>query len=120
MKKLYVVYVQGCVRTVLNTREEAESCATQLRANTRGKWPITVVEYTAEEPKRPQGLVGVCRLYDGMATLQDGPTVNLLDVQAVINGAFQEHGDQEYASAADELSKLTGLVQGPHGEWEEA
>ena len=68
----------------------------------------------------PVGFVGKLSMDSGIATLEDGTYVNLLEVQAVINGAFQEHGNQEYADAADALSKVTGLVQGPHGEWEAA
>lgn len=55
---------------------------------------------------------------NGIATLPDGKTINLLKVQQVCNHAFQELGDQDYANAADDLSLITGLVQGPHGEWE--
>ena len=55
---------------------------------------------------------------NGLATLPDGTTVDFLAVQAACNCAFQELGDQEYAAAADTMCLITGLVQGPHGEWE--
>lgn len=75
---------------------------------------------SAPVPEIPRGFVGNISMDSGLATFEDGRCVNLLKVQAVINGAFQEHGDQEYADAADDLSKLTGLVQGAYGDWEEA
>lgn len=73
----------------------------------------------APPPDKPRGFVGKISMDSGLATFEDGTYVDLLEVQAAINGAFQEHGDQEYAEAADTLSRITGLVQGPHGEWEE-
>ncbi len=56
----------------------------------------------------------------GIATLENGETVDVLAIQAVCNSAFQETGKQEYADAANELSKITGKVQGPHGDWLDA
>lgn len=53
----------------------------------------------------------------GIATCEDGSTVNLLAIQAACNAAFQDSGENELAQAADALSKLTGLWQGPHGGW---
>lgn len=56
-------------------------------------------------------------IQDGILTLPNGDTVNLLKIQAALNGAFQALGEEEYADASDEMSRLTGRVQGPHGEW---
>ena len=58
--------------------------------------------------------VTVC---EGIATLEDGTTVNLLKIQAAINYAFQETGEIEFMEAADQLSLITQKWQGPHGEW---
>lgn len=54
---------------------------------------------------------------NGLATLPDGTTVDFLAVQAACNSAFQETGEPEYMAAADAMSQITGLEQGPHGEW---
>lgn len=54
---------------------------------------------------------------DGVATLPDGTQVNLLEIQALLNEAFQDHGDNEFAAAANELSLITRKYQGPHGDW---
>lgn len=56
----------------------------------------------------------------GIATLGNGETVDVLAIQAACNNAFQETGRQEYADAANELSKITGKVQGSHGDWLDA
>ncbi len=53
----------------------------------------------------------------GLATSEGGDTVDLLKIQALCNAHVQESGDLEFMKATDELSKLTGLWQGPHGEW---
>lgn len=53
----------------------------------------------------------------GLATCTDGTVVDLLKIQALCNTEFQESGAKEFMSAADELSKLTGLWKGPHGDW---
>ena len=53
----------------------------------------------------------------GILTLDSGTTIDLLKVQAACNYAFQATGDHEFAEAADEIAKATGVVQGPHGEW---
>jgi dsDNA-specific endonuclease/ATPase MutS2 len=60
--------------------------------------------------------VSVC---DGLATLEDGTTVDLLKIQAAINSALQESGDLDLMAAADQLSLITQKHQGPHGEWQE-
>lgn len=54
---------------------------------------------------------------DGIATLPDGSTVNLLDVQRLLNDAFSETGEPEYMRNADALVRMTGMEQGPHGEF---
>lgn len=54
---------------------------------------------------------------EGILTLEAGTTIDLLKVQAACNYAFQETGDQEFATAVDEMAKATGVFQGPHGEW---
>lgn len=54
---------------------------------------------------------------DGIATLPDGTTVDLKEIQATCNGVFQETGEEEYMQACDNLSLLTGLEQGPFGEF---
>lgn len=53
----------------------------------------------------------------GLASLPDGSTVDLMQIQSALNGAFQETGDREYMVACDELSKLTQSHQGPSGEF---
>lgn len=54
---------------------------------------------------------------DGIATLPDGTTIDLLNIQAACNSAFQELGDMEYGEAASALSQITQKWQGPHGDW---
>lgn len=53
----------------------------------------------------------------GLATLEDGSTVDLVKIQAALNFAFQSEGSNELAEASNELSKITGLQQDPHGEF---
>lgn len=53
----------------------------------------------------------------GMAFLPDGSVVNLLQIQATLNAAFQEHGDMDFGHAAEELSRITQKWQGPHGDF---
>jgi hypothetical protein len=53
----------------------------------------------------------------GVATLHDQSQVNLIAIQEACNNAFQQTGLAEHAMASDNLSKLTGLVQGGRGEW---
>ncbi|MBV7542175.1 hypothetical protein [Acidovorax sp. sic0104] len=47
----------------------------------------------------------------GIATLDDGTTVDLTRVQAALNAAFSETGDRDYMRCADELAKITGLEE---------
>lgn len=54
---------------------------------------------------------------DGVAILPDGGTVDLVWIQALINEAFQRLGDQYFVNASDELSRLTGVYQGPFGDF---
>lgn len=70
-------------------------------------------------PAAPSEGFGDCAasIKGGIITLDNGTQVNLLDIQATINSAFQNTGDQEYADAASEMSKVTGAWQGPHGEF---
>jgi hypothetical protein len=58
-----------------------------------------------------------CSICEGILTMEDGTTIDLLKIQAACNSAFQQLGDPEFAEAANELAKLTGKSQGPHGEW---
>lgn len=53
----------------------------------------------------------------GLATMVCGTQVDLLKIQAAVNFAYQELGEPELSEAVDELSKLTGKWQGPHGQW---
>jgi hypothetical protein len=78
-----------------------------------------------------QGLQIDLRVEDGQAKfsaqlnnvpgpLANPPKLDLLKVQSLMNAAFQNTGELEYAEMAAKLSVLTGMVQGPHGEWEAA
>jgi hypothetical protein len=53
----------------------------------------------------------------GIATLENGVTVDLIRVQSRLINGFIATGDQSYADAANELGTITGLVQGAHGNW---
>lgn len=46
---------------------------------------------------------------NGLASLEDGTTVNLLAIQSALNEAFSETGDHDYMEACVELAKLTGM-----------
>lgn len=54
---------------------------------------------------------------EGILHMEDGTPVDLLKIIAACNSAFQQLGDQEYMEAADEASKIAGVMQGPHGQW---
>lgn len=58
-------------------------------------------------------------IYGGTVNLGAGIQVNLLEMQATLNGMFGETGDNRLAAMANQLSTITGLVQGPHEDWEE-
>lgn len=62
-------------------------------------------------------LVVSASVTNGIATLANGRTVDLLMIQCLLNDAFAELGDASYAKAANELSFLTLRVQGPHGDF---
>jgi hypothetical protein len=53
----------------------------------------------------------------GIVTLPHGQSIDLKKVQAALNFGFQETGDHDLMAACDDMSKLTGLVQGPSGEF---
>lgn len=54
---------------------------------------------------------------DGIATLPNGDVIDLKVHQALLNELFQETGSMDYMRAADSLAKITGLFQGPQGNW---
>ena len=110
----------GVILGAAPTKARAE--ALTLRSPAFTMFGKVVVErfLKAPVPEIPRGFVGNVSMDSGLATFEDGSHINLLEVQAILNGAFSEHGDQEYATAADTMSKITGLFQGPYGEWEEA
>lgn len=111
--------VTGNIVATTNSRKRAAELATKMQVGQPGHYTVeTFVK--APAPEIPRGFVGTVTMASGIATLPSGAAVDLLEVQATLNGAFALHGDQEYATAADQLAALTGLVQGPHGEWEEA
>lgn len=51
----------------------------------------------------------------GVLTLPNGQSIDLTKVHAALNLGFQETGYHDLMVACDEMSKLTGLVQGPRG-----
>lgn len=53
----------------------------------------------------------------GQIHLEDGTCIDLLKIQQTCNEIFQDTGDRRAMEAADDLSKLTGVWQGPHGDW---
>lgn len=53
----------------------------------------------------------------GLIHLEDGTCIDLLKIQQTCNEIFQDTGDHRAAQAADDLSELTGVWQGPHGDW---
>ncbi len=76
---------------------------------------LTGFEYAAlDVPKSPPIQVTV---YNGHATLPNGQVVNLLAIQESLNNSFQETGEARYGELSDELSKITGMWQGPHCQW---
>lgn len=53
----------------------------------------------------------------GIATLPNGQTVNLLEIQSLLNWAFQETGDHDFAKACEALATMTRYFQGASGEF---
>lgn len=53
----------------------------------------------------------------GVVTLPNGESIDLKEVQAALNFGFKETGDHVLMAACGEMSKLTGLVQGPSGKF---
>ncbi len=52
---------------------------------------------------------------DGIATLENGQTVDLLKIQAAFNSAAQDSAELDLIEAINELSRVTQKWQGPHG-----
>lgn len=52
----------------------------------------------------------------GIVTLENGRQIDLTQALVALNNAFVETGTQEYASAADLISGVIGIVQTPHGD----
>lgn len=50
-------------------------------------------------------------------TVKPGKPVDLALILHTLNNAYQETGNHQYAEAANELSRLIGVVQGAHGEF---
>lgn len=48
---------------------------------------------------------------EGVATMESGDVVDLTSIQATLNEAFAETGDQRYMRASDKLARITGLEQ---------
>lgn len=53
----------------------------------------------------------------GLLVMEDGTEVNLLQIQSALNRLFQQDGNNQLAELSNQISVLTGLVQGPYGEW---
>jgi hypothetical protein len=103
----------GCA----HSRDTAKAMAEHPRSKvTKGYTLERFVK--ADSASRPKGNVCPASVDDGILTLHNGEQADLLKIQAACNFAFQELGDPDFSEAADEMSKITGLVQGPHGEWE--
>ena len=58
----------------------------------------------------------IISIHQGLATMPDGSTIDLAKILTALNYAFQETGEAEFSEAADQITKLTGLFQGPHGD----
>jgi hypothetical protein len=58
----------------------------------------------------------VITVEDGIATLPDGRTVDLVLIQVILCHAFAGLGHQGYATAADEMALLSLKYIGPHEE----
>ena len=56
-------------------------------------------------------------LQAGILTLADGRAIDLNKIQAAINFGFQETGDPEFMEVGTSLSSITGVEQGPSGEF---
>lgn len=56
-------------------------------------------------------------IQNGIATMENGTTVDLLRIQAACNFGLQETADPVFSEAVEEMQKLTLKWQGPHGEW---
>ena len=53
----------------------------------------------------------------GLATMEDGTSVDLLKIQAACDRAFRNTGELEFMDATDELAKLTGRILMSSGQW---
>lgn len=56
---------------------------------------------------------------EGILTMEDGTTIDLIEIQKRLVMAFREDGDNKYGELAGELSEITGVLIGPHGEVKE-
>lgn len=58
----------------------------------------------------------IVSIHQGLATMPDGSVIDLAKILTALNYAFQETGEAEFSEAADQITKLTGLFQGAHGD----
>lgn len=65
----------------------------------------------------PMGQTINATIQAGVLTLPDGQSIDLKQVQSALNFGFQETGDHDLMAAGDLMSKITGVVQGPSGEF---
>ena len=56
-------------------------------------------------------------IHGGLLTMPDGTTIDMMAIQAAMNFGYQETGDPTLRNACDQLSKITGMEQGPNGEF---
>jgi len=100
--------------TLLTTDDNANQ--SEFGSDIQMSWEQAEMLLAQDDVMLPQHpvLVTIC---NGLALFENGKTVNLLQIQAACNFAFQEIGDPEFSRACDEMAKLTGKVQGPSGVW---
>lgn len=56
-------------------------------------------------------------LQRGILTMPDGQSIDMTKIQSALNFGFQETGEPELMEACDLMKKITGMEQGPSGEF---
>lgn len=74
------------------------------------KWGKTT-EYRVKPNQRSASIAA------GVIILEDGTEVDLKWIQGLLNEAYTAHGHGDFATAANQMAKITGMTQGPHEEW---
>lgn len=96
----------------------ADGAEIEYMHRTRHEWmPVASPNWGVDQSYRVKPNECSASIKEGVITLEDGTEVDLKWIQGLLNEAYGAHGHQDFATAANQMAKLTGMTQGPHEEW---